>query len=76
LDGSSQPTLPPHYVLLRFELKTKGSFQLAVQSGSTMTGNLLTLQGTVNNNVVSGTWTMTGVTSGCAGSGNFTMNKM
>jgi hypothetical protein len=56
--------------------QTKGSFQLTVQSGSTMTGNLLTLQGTVNNNVVSGAWTLTGVTSGCAGSGNFTMNKM
>ncbi len=59
-----------------FNGQTKGSFQMTVQSGSSMSGNLLTLQGTVNNNVVSGTWTLTGVTSGCAGSGNFTMNKM
>jgi hypothetical protein len=56
--------------------QTKGSFQMTVQSGATMSGNLLTLQGKVNNNTVSGTWTLTGVTSGCAGSGNFTMNKM
>jgi hypothetical protein len=59
-----------------FNGQTKGSFQMTVQSGTTMSGNLLTLQGTVNNNMVSGTWTLTGVTSGCAGSGNFTMNKM
>ncbi len=59
-----------------FNGQTKGSFQLTVQSGTTMSGNLLTLQGSVNNNTVSGTWTLTGVTSGCAGSGNFTMNKM
>ena len=42
-----------------FNGQTKGSFQLTVQSGTTMSGNLLTLQGTVNNNVVSGTWTLT-----------------
>jgi hypothetical protein len=59
-----------------FNGQTTGSFQLTVQSGTTMSGNLLTLQGTVNNNTVSGTWTLTGVTSGCSGSGNFTMNKM
>ncbi len=59
-----------------FNGQVKGSFQMTVQSGSAMSGNLLTLQGTVNNNVISGTWTLTGVTSGCAGSGNFTMNKM
>jgi len=59
-----------------FNGQTKGSFQMTVQSGTTMSGNLLTLQGTVNNNMVSGAWTLTGVTSGCAGSGNFTMNKM
>jgi hypothetical protein len=59
-----------------FNGQTKGSFQMTVQSGTTMSGNLLTLQGTVNNNVVSGSWTLTGATSGCAGSGNFTMNKM
>jgi len=59
-----------------FNGQTKGSFQMTVQSGTTMSGNLLTLQGTVNNNVVSGSWTLTGATSGCASSGNFTMNKM
>jgi hypothetical protein len=30
----------------------------------------------VNNNAITGTWTLTGVTSGCTGSGNFTMTKM
>ena len=55
-----------------------GSFTLTVQSGTTGSNgsNLLTLQGTVNNNnTVSGTWTLTGTGAGCTGSGNFTMNR-
>ena len=51
-----------------------GAFQLTITSG-TPSGNTLTLQGTVNNNTVTGTWTLTG-TGGCTGSGNFTMTKM
>jgi len=52
-----------------------GAFQLVITSG-TPAGNTLTLQGSVNNNTITGTWTLTGVTSGCSGSGNFTMTKM
>jgi hypothetical protein len=52
-----------------------GAFQLTITSG-TPAGNTLTLQGSVNNNTITGTWTLTGVTSGCAGSGNFTMTRM
>lgn len=50
-----------------------GNFGMTIQSG-TPSGNQLSLQGTVNNNVISGTWSLTGVTAGCTGSGNFTMN--
>ncbi|MGA8150991.1 MAG: hypothetical protein WB952_08585 [Terriglobales bacterium] len=52
-----------------------GSFELTIQSG-TPSGNVLTLQGTDTNNTISGTWTLTGLTSGCTGSGNFTMTRM
>jgi hypothetical protein len=37
------------------------------------TNNLLTLQGTVNGNTISGTWTLTGGT-GCSGNGTFTIH--
>ena len=58
-----------------FNGSVTGGFQMTVQSG-TPSGNTLTLQGTVNNNAVTGTWILTGVTAGCTGSGNFTMTKM
>lgn len=52
---------------------TSGGFQMNIQStGST---NQLSLQGTINNNTISGNWTLTGTTAGCSGSGTFTMNK-
>jgi hypothetical protein len=51
-----------------------GAFQLTITSG-TPSGNTLVLQGTVNNNTITGTWTLTGLTPGCTGSGNFTMMK-
>ena len=54
---------------------TTGNFELTIQSG-TPSGNVLTLQGTDTNNSISGTWTLSGVTSGCAGSGNFSMTRM
>ncbi len=58
-----------------FNGSVTGGFQMTVQSG-TPSGNTLTLQGTVNNNAVTGMWTLTGVTSGCTGSGTFTMTRM
>jgi hypothetical protein len=53
---------------------TSGGFQMNIQSTGS-TNNLLTLQGTVSNNTISGTWALSGTTSGCSGSGAFTMNK-
>jgi len=74
---SSSSTATGAFVLSgNFNGQTNASFQMTVQSGTTAANsNLLTLQGSDHNNVISGTWTLTGVTSGCAGSGNFTMNK-
>ncbi len=56
-----------------FNGNVTGTFAMTIQS-ATPSGNTLTLNGTVNNNTISGTWTLTGV--GCTGSGTFTMNKM
>src|SRR5690242_20783552 len=50
-----------------------GGFQMTVNSSSG--SNQLQMTGTLRNNTVSGTWILTGTTSGCAGSGSFTMNK-
>ena len=57
-----------------FNGNVSGAFQMTVQSG-TPSGNMLSLQGNVNNSMITGTWTLTGVTAGCSGSGNFTMTK-
>ena len=53
---------------------TSGGFQMNIQSTGS-SNNLLTLIGTVSNNTISGNWTLSGATSGCSGSGQFTMNK-
>lgn len=57
---------------------TTGGFQMSVQSGpaGSSNNNMLTLQGTIKNNTISGSWNLTGVVGGCSGSGTFTMNKM
>jgi len=52
---------------------SSGGFQMTVNSSSG--SNQLQLNGTANNNSIPGTWTLTGSTSGCTGSGTFTMNK-
>lgn len=52
---------------------TGGGFQMTVNSSSG--SNQLQLNGALHNNTISGTWTLTGSTSGCTGSGTFTMNK-
>lgn len=56
---------------------TNGGFQLILSSVSApLSRNVLTLNGTIqNSNTISGTWSLTGVSSGCSGSGNFTMTK-
>jgi hypothetical protein len=57
-----------------------GGFQLIITSTPSAPmgpANALTLNGTVMNaNTISGTWSLTGLQSGCTGSGNFTMTKM
>jgi hypothetical protein len=50
-----------------------GQFGLKVVSGSP-SGNTLMLTGTANGNTIAGTWSLTGST-GCTGSGTFTMTK-
>ena len=55
------------------------SFGMTIQSANTtgtMNTTVLTLQGSLTNATVSGTWTMNGITSGCSGSGSFSMTKM
>lgn len=56
-----------------FNGMSSGGFQMTIDSSSG--ANQLQLNGTLHNNTVTGTWTLTGSTSGCAGSGSFTMNK-
>jgi hypothetical protein len=58
-----------------FDGSVNGAFQMTVQSG-TPSGNTLTLQGTAKNNAVAGAWSLSGVTSGCTGSGTFLMTRM
>jgi hypothetical protein len=58
-----------------FNGNVTGSFTMTIQSPKTSSSNTLVLQGTVNNNTVSGTWVLSGTGSGCTGSGNFTMVK-
>ncbi len=54
-----------------FNGNVTGKFGFNVQSGSPA-GNTLVLSGSANGNTISGTWTLTGST-GCTGSGSFTM---
>jgi hypothetical protein len=51
-----------------------GSFALNIQS-ATPSGNTLTLEGVIKNGTITGTWMLTGVTSGCTGNGNFTIAR-
>ena len=56
-----------------FSGNVTGQFGFKVMSGSP-SGNTLTLTGTVNGNTITGNWSLTGST-GCTGSGTFTMTK-
>ena len=57
-----------------FNGQVNGNFGMIVQSG-TPTGNTLTLTGSAAGNTISGNWTLTG-SSGCTGSGTFSMTRM
>jgi len=58
-----------------FNGNISGSFQLTITS-ATPSDNTLTLQGTVNNNAISGGWTLAGLTPGCTGAGDFTFTRI
>lgn len=58
-----------------FNGSVTGAFQFTITSGNP-SGDTLTMQGTANNNVITGTWTLTGIHSGCTGNGKFTLSKM
>ncbi len=57
-----------------FSGNVSGQFGMSVLSGSPG-GNTLTLTGTVSGGTISGTWILAG-SSGCSGSGKFTMTRM
>ncbi len=59
-----------------FNGNVTGGFGMTISSTVPASKNVLTLQGSVNNNAISGTWTLTGVQSGCTGSGTFTLTKV
>jgi hypothetical protein len=56
-----------------FNGNASGGFQLTVNS--TTGGNQLKMNGMLKNSSLEGTWTLSGQTSGCAGSGTFIMNR-
>src|ERR1700733_2496998 len=58
-----------------FNGNLSGSLQLTITS-STPSDDTLTLQGSVNNNAISGGWTLAGLTPGCTGEGNFTFTRI
>ncbi len=52
-----------------------GTFEMTITTIFPTTNNVLTLNGSVNGNQISGTWTLTGVT-GCSGNGTFIINPV
>jgi hypothetical protein len=50
-----------------------GSFQMTIQS-TNPSGNVLTLNGTLSNSTIGGTWSLSG--PGCTGGGNFSVSTM
>lgn len=60
-----------------FNGNANGGFTLTLQSGASGSNgsNTLALNGTLNNNTISGTWTLTGTGAGCTGAGSFNMVK-
>src|SRR5262249_55879135 len=59
-----------------FNGNVTGAFSMTVSTVSAVPpNNVLTLQGTANGGLISGNWTLTGLT-GCSGSGTFSMTQM
>ena len=57
-----------------FNGKVTGQFQMTVSTQFPSDNNVLTLNGGVSGNTITGTWTLAGG-SGCTGGGAFTMNR-
>ena len=57
-----------------FNGKVTGQFQMTVSTQFPSDNNVLTLNGEVSGNAITGTWTLAGG-SGCTGGGAFTMNR-
>ena len=56
-----------------FNGNVTGQFGMTISTTFPNNNDVLTLQGAVSGNTITGTWTLTGV-SGCTGNGTFTMN--
>jgi hypothetical protein len=55
-----------------FNGNVSGTFGMTIETTGTEK-DILTLQGTVNNGKITGTWTLNGTLTSCSGNGNFTM---
>jgi len=55
-----------------FNGNVSGAFAMTIETTGSEK-DILTLQGTVNNGKITGTWTLTGTLASCTGNGNFTM---
>lgn len=55
-----------------FNGKVTGTFGMTIQTTGAEK-DTLTLQGTVNNGKITGTWSLTGTLAACTGNGNFVM---
>ena len=55
--------------------QVSGKFDYVIISTGTAV-NTLTLNGTVSGGEITGTWSVTGATANCTGSGTFTMNPV
>jgi hypothetical protein len=53
-----------------------GHFEMTVTTLFPEENNVLTLQGSVNGTMISGTWGLTGGTAPCNGSGDFQMTEL
>jgi hypothetical protein len=58
-----------------FNGSVQGAFSMTVQTTG-VEKDQLTLQGTVTNGKITGTWSLTGTLASCTGNGNFTMTAM
>lgn len=58
-----------------FSGQVSGKFQYVIMSTGVEV-NTLTLNGTVQNGQITGTWSVSGATANCTGTGTFTMNPV